>query len=78
MPLDELLEWIPQGDPAAALARQVAYDRLPAHVAIIMDGNGRWAAQRHLPRQRGVGIPGGNPRQQFIERHGKVLEETST
>jgi undecaprenyl diphosphate synthase len=24
--------------------------RLPEHVAIIMDGNGRWARQRHLPR----------------------------
>ena len=53
MPLDELLAWIPQGDPDVALARQVAYDRLPAHVAIIMDGNGRWAAQRHLPRVEG-------------------------
>jgi undecaprenyl diphosphate synthase len=33
-------------------------ERLPCHVAIIMDGNGRWAQQRHLPRieghQRGV------------------------
>ena len=26
---------------------------LPAHVAIIMDGNGRWAKQRHLPRIEG-------------------------
>jgi undecaprenyl diphosphate synthase len=25
----------------------------PRHVAIIMDGNGRWAKQRHLPRQAG-------------------------
>ncbi|PHP67857.1 di-trans,poly-cis-decaprenylcistransferase [Zhengella mangrovi] len=25
----------------------------PAHVAIIMDGNGRWAKQRHLPRSAG-------------------------
>jgi len=48
-----LLAWMPQGDPDATLARQVAYDRLPAHVAIIMDGNGRWAAQRHLPRVEG-------------------------
>ena len=53
MPLDELLAWIPSGHPDAALARQVAFDRLPAHVAIIMDGNGRWAAQRHLPRVEG-------------------------
>src|SRR5579883_3204859 len=28
-------------------------DRLPHHVAIIMDGNGRWAAQRGLPRVAG-------------------------
>ena len=27
--------------------------RVPAHVAIIMDGNGRWAEQRGLPRTRG-------------------------
>lgn len=26
---------------------------LPRHVAIIMDGNGRWARQRHLPRAEG-------------------------
>jgi undecaprenyl diphosphate synthase len=26
---------------------------LPKHIAIIMDGNGRWAAQRHLPRAAG-------------------------
>jgi undecaprenyl diphosphate synthase len=26
---------------------------LPVHVAIIMDGNGRWAKQRHLPRVEG-------------------------
>jgi len=27
--------------------------RLPAHVAVIMDGNGRWASQRKLPRVMG-------------------------
>jgi undecaprenyl diphosphate synthase len=26
---------------------------LPEHIAVIMDGNGRWAAQRHLPRVEG-------------------------
>jgi len=28
-------------------------DRLPRHIAIIMDGNGRWAVRRHLERIRG-------------------------
>lgn len=28
-------------------------DRMPAHVAIIMDGNGRWAQNRGLPRSAG-------------------------
>jgi undecaprenyl diphosphate synthase len=31
----------------------VNLDRVPAHVAIIMDGNGRWAEQRGLPRTKG-------------------------
>src|SRR5919205_2426478 len=35
------------------LVRQVNFERLPEHIAIIMDGNGRWAAQRHLPRVEG-------------------------
>ncbi|MBI4387863.1 MAG: isoprenyl transferase [Candidatus Omnitrophica bacterium] len=28
-------------------------ERLPRHIAIIMDGNGRWANERHLPRHEG-------------------------
>jgi undecaprenyl diphosphate synthase len=53
MSLDQLLEWIPAGGPEEALARQVEFDRLPRHVAIIMDGNGRWAGERRLPRVEG-------------------------
>jgi undecaprenyl diphosphate synthase len=30
-------------------------DRIPVHVAIVMDGNGRWAEQRGLPRTEGHG-----------------------
>ncbi len=33
--------------------RIVACGNIPAHVAIIMDGNGRWARQQDLPRVRG-------------------------
>src|SRR6188472_1377611 len=44
---------MPSGHPDEALVRQIQFDRLPAHVAVIMDGNGRWAAQRHLPRVEG-------------------------
>jgi undecaprenyl diphosphate synthase len=53
MSLEQLLAWIPPGSPDEALGRQVNFDQLPAHIGIIMDGNGRWAAQRHLPRVEG-------------------------
>jgi len=53
MSLEQLLAWIPPGSPDESLARQVNFEQLPAHIAIIMDGNGRWAAQRHLPRVEG-------------------------
>jgi len=53
MSLEQLLAWIPPGSPDETLARQVNFEQLPAHVAIIMDGNGRWAALRHLPRVEG-------------------------
>jgi undecaprenyl diphosphate synthase len=50
---DDLLAWIPPGHPDQTLACEIQFDRLPVHVAVIMDGNGRWAAQRHLPRVEG-------------------------
>jgi undecaprenyl diphosphate synthase len=53
MSLEQLLAWIPAGSPDEALARQVNFEQLPSHIAVIMDGNGRWAAQRHLPRVEG-------------------------
>jgi undecaprenyl diphosphate synthase len=50
---DDLLAWVPTGDPDRMLVDQVNFERLPVHIAVIMDGNGRWAAQRHLPRVEG-------------------------
>jgi undecaprenyl diphosphate synthase len=35
------------------LLRQIDLDRLPTHIAVIMDGNGRWAARRNQPRVTG-------------------------
>ncbi len=41
------------GSSEEALLRQIDRSRLPRHVAIIMDGNGRWAGKRFLPRIEG-------------------------
>jgi undecaprenyl diphosphate synthase len=53
MSLQDILSVVPAGSPEEALARQVDFDRMPRHIAVIMDGNGRWAAQRHLLRVEG-------------------------
>ncbi len=37
----------------AGLLDKLDLKRLPRHVAVIMDGNGRWAQRRHLPRVAG-------------------------
>ena len=37
----------------ACLLEKLDLGRLPRHVAVIMDGNGRWAQKRHLPRIAG-------------------------
>lgn len=46
-------------------------DQLPLHVAIIMDGNGRWAAQRHLPA-----IAGHREGAKALKRTVKVARKT--
>ncbi|MFC7935127.1 polyprenyl diphosphate synthase [Streptomyces sp. NPDC057387] len=43
----------PPPHPGGAKPPRIAADRMPAHVAVIMDGNGRWAEQRGLPRSEG-------------------------
>lgn len=51
--MKELFRVLNPGDPDWRLAMQLDPKRLPAHVAIIMDGNGRWARQRNYPRIMG-------------------------
>lgn len=41
------------GSDEQELLRQLDAESMPRHVAIIMDGNGRWAKRRHLPRVAG-------------------------
>jgi undecaprenyl diphosphate synthase len=53
MALADMLAAVPAGSAEALLLHRIDFDRLPEHVAIIMDGNGRWAAGRRLPRVEG-------------------------
>jgi undecaprenyl diphosphate synthase len=51
--MDALLDELAPDGPDYAFARLIDPERLPGHVAIIMDGNGRWARRRKLPRVAG-------------------------
>src|SRR4029453_19410499 len=51
--LDDFAEVVTAGTREEGLLMSLVWDRLPRHVAIIMDGNGRWAAQRGQPRIAG-------------------------
>jgi undecaprenyl diphosphate synthase len=42
-----------EGTEEMEILRSLDFGRLPRHIAIIMDGNGRWAGRRHLPRVAG-------------------------
>ena len=48
--LADFAEVIEKGSRDEALLARLVWERLPRHVAIIMDGNGRWAARRNQPR----------------------------
>jgi undecaprenyl diphosphate synthase len=48
--LKNFLEVVEPNTPDAALLERVDWERVPRHIAVIMDGNGRWAAQRGQPR----------------------------
>jgi undecaprenyl diphosphate synthase len=49
----EIIPPRPELRARAAAALGIPLDRLPRHIAVIMDGNGRWARQRSLPRIAG-------------------------
>ncbi|MDT7605356.1 MAG: undecaprenyl diphosphate synthase [Acidobacteriota bacterium] len=51
--LSDFVGVVEPGSRDETLLKRVAWDRLPRHVGIIMDGNGRWAAQRGQPRIAG-------------------------
>jgi undecaprenyl diphosphate synthase len=51
--MQALLESLKPGDRDRELVQSLDPERLPRHVAIIMDGNGRWAKKRNLPRIAG-------------------------
>ncbi|HYR76590.1 MAG TPA: isoprenyl transferase [Pyrinomonadaceae bacterium] len=51
--LTDFTEVVETGSRDEALLASIDWERLPRHVAIIMDGNGRWAAQRGQPRIAG-------------------------
>src|SRR6201996_8419450 len=51
--MKELLQALTPGERDWRIATRLDPKRLPAHIAIIMDGNGRWARQRNYPRLMG-------------------------
>src|SRR5438128_3750780 len=53
MSRQDLQEVVASGSEEQALLRAIDFARLPRHVAVIMDGNGRWAKLRHKPRVEG-------------------------
>jgi undecaprenyl diphosphate synthase len=53
MSRQDLLAVVPPASGERELIDSIDFDRLPRHVAVIMDGNGRWAEQRNRPRVEG-------------------------
>ncbi|MGQ9618401.1 MAG: isoprenyl transferase [Candidatus Aminicenantia bacterium] len=44
---------VEKGSEEEQILQKIDFSRIPVHVAIIMDGNGRWAKMRNLPRIEG-------------------------
>ncbi|MFB0565394.1 MAG: isoprenyl transferase [Candidatus Aminicenantaceae bacterium] len=50
---EKLEGFIEPGSEEEKLVDELDFSRLPHHIAVIMDGNGRWAKKRNLPRIEG-------------------------
>ncbi len=51
--MQDFLDWTKPGSEEARLASSLEPGAFPRHIAVIMDGNGRWARRRRLPRVAG-------------------------
>lgn len=51
--MKHFLDWAKPDSRELELARRLDPTRMPRHIAVIMDGNGRWAQKRFLPRAAG-------------------------
>lgn len=60
-----------------ARKQQLNPENIPQHVAIIMDGNGRWARQRHMPRVFGH-RKGADRVREVVEAAGRLGVDTLT
>lgn len=54
-----------------SLEQKVDFERLPQHIGIIMDGNGRWAKRRGLPRTSGHAV-GAKTFERIVEYAGNI------
>ncbi len=75
--MQDFLEWAAPGSVEWRMARELSPGRIPRHIAVIMDGNGRWAKQRRLPRAAGHGA-GVKPVREIIEACCRLGVETLT
>ena len=50
---ENLRDFIDPGSEEEKLLDRLDFAKMPCHIAVIMDGNGRWAKLRNLPREEG-------------------------
>jgi undecaprenyl diphosphate synthase len=74
--LERMRRLTPRAEPLTHLP-DVPPARIPRHVAIIMDGNGRWAKQRGLPHSAGH-HKGGETVRRIVEECGRIGVEALT